>query len=95
VPVAPEANVAVKVTRSSFSTGSVTSLTSAAAWPTAAPTGRARSVMTVDSTAPRTDWMGPQTNSARSSRWLPMSERAPEPGPPLYRQLIGPPGSHA
>ena len=39
VPVAPDSNVAVKVTRSSFSTGSVTSLTSAAAWPTAAPSG--------------------------------------------------------
>ena len=83
MPVAPDSKVAVKVTRSSFSTGSVTSLSSAAAWPTAAPAGRARSLTKVDSTAPRTDRMGPQTNSDRSIRWLPMSDRAPDPGPPL------------
>src|SRR4029450_13201474 len=42
VPVAPEAKVAVKVARSSFSTGSVTPLSSAAACPTAAARGRGR-----------------------------------------------------
>ena len=34
--------------------------------PTAAPSGQRRSVEKVDSTAPRTDAIGPQTNSARS-----------------------------
>ena len=33
--------------------------------------------------------LSPQTNSARSIRWLPMSASAPVPGPPLYRQAIG------
>jgi hypothetical protein len=91
--VAPEAKVAVRVTRSSFSTGARSSPTATAACPTAVPSGSGRSATTVDSTAPRTDRIGPQRNSARSSRWLPMSERAPEPGPPLYRQLIGAFGS--
>jgi hypothetical protein len=90
--VAPEANVAVSVTKSSFSTGSRTSDNSAAACPTAALAGTARSVMNVDSTAPRTEVIGPQTNSERSRRWLPTSDSTPEPGPPLYRQLIGPNG---
>jgi hypothetical protein len=83
VPAAPEAKLAVKVATSSFSTGSVLSLSSAAAWPTAVPRGRARSPMTVGRVAPRTERMGPQTNSARSIRWLPMSDSAPDPGPPL------------
>src|SRR5690348_15747678 len=93
VPVAPEANVAVKVARSSFSTGSRTSLTAAPAWPTTAPSGSGRSATTVDSTAPRIDSIGPHRNSPTSIRWLPMSDSAPEPGPPLYRQLIGALGS--
>jgi hypothetical protein len=93
VPVAPDANVAVRVTRSSFSTGSRSSPTATAACPTAVPSGSGRPGMKVDRTAPRTDRIGPQRNSAGSSRWLPMSERAPEPGLPLYRQLIGARGS--
>ena len=83
VAVAPEANRAVNETTSSFSTGSRTSLSSARAWPTTAPSGTARSVTTVESTAPRTDSTGPHRNSARSTAWLPMSASAPEPGPPL------------
>ena len=47
---------AVKVTRSSFSTGSRSSLSSAAAWPDrGAQRQRAARVTNVDSTAPRTD----------------------------------------
>jgi len=83
VPAAPDANVAVNVATSSFSTGSKVSLSSVAAWPMAVPSGSARSWITVASTAPRTAVIGPPTNSARSVRWLPTSASAPEPGPPL------------
>jgi hypothetical protein len=90
VPTVPFLNVAVKVTTSSFSTGSRVSLTATVAeWPTAVPSGIGRSGINVDRTLPRMLSTGPQRNSPRSIRWLPMSESAPEPKAPLYRQLIG------
>ena len=83
VPTAPPAKVAVKVATSSFSTGSRVSLTATPpAWPTARPSGTGRSLTTVAKTVPATLRIGPQKNSPRSTRWLPMSASAPVPGPP-------------
>ena len=75
---------------SSFSTGARSSLTATpAACPTAVPSGTGRSGMSVASSAPHTERTGPQKNSPRSTRWLPMSASTPDPRPPWYRQLIG------
>ena len=90
MPVAPPANVAVKVAMSSFSTASRVSLTGTPpAWPTAVPSGSGRSGTTVVSTVPRTLSTGPHRNSPTSTGCVPMSASAPDPGPPRYRQLIG------
>ena len=90
MPVAPPANVAVKVAMSSLSTASRISLTGTPpACPTAAPSGSGRSGTTVASTVPRTLSTGPHRNSPTSTRCVPMSASAPDPGPPWYRQLIG------
>jgi hypothetical protein len=53
-----------------------------AAWPTATPSGTGRSFTAVRNVVPATDATGPQQNSPRSTRWLPMSASAPEPAPP-------------
>lgn len=83
VPVAPPANVAVNVAMSSLPTGSRSWLTATpAACPTAAPSGTGRSGIMVDRTVPRTLSTGPHRNSPTSTRWVPMSARAPDPGSP-------------
>ena len=86
VPTAPLANRAVNVAMSSLSTGSFSSPTAAAAWPTVAPSGTGRSLVKVWKTAPLTLAIGPQRYSPRSIRWLPMSASAPVPGPPLLER---------
>ena len=67
---------------SSFSTGSRTSPTGTPpACPTAVPSGTGRSGLAVFRTVPCTHRAtGPQRNSPTSTRWLPMSASAPEPG---------------
>ena len=74
--------MAVNVARSSFSTSARRAPTSARAWPTTAPTGIGRLVVTVANVVPRTVARGPPRNSARSTRWLPTSASTPEPAPP-------------
>ena len=83
MPAAPEAKLAVKVATSSFSTGSVTSLKLGGGVADGRAQGQGALAGDGGQVAPRTDRMGPQTNSARSIRWLPMSDRAPDPRPPL------------
>ena len=95
MPTSPEANRAVNVAVSSFSTSPSSSLTGAALCPTTAPSGSGRLPIWVDSDAPDTETMGPQTYSAASITCEPTSPSAPEPGPPLNRQLNGPRGSQA
>jgi len=88
--VAPLAKVAVNVAMSSFSTGSLTSLSGTPpACPTAVPRGTGRSGTMVRKTVPLTLSTGPHRNSPTSTRCVPMSASAPDPGPPRYRQLIG------
>ena len=80
VPTAPPENVAVKVATSSFCTGSRSSPSATpAACPTAIPSGTGRSFTAVTNVVPATDATGPQKNSPRSTRWLPMSASAPDP----------------
>lgn len=95
VPTRPDAKVAVKDAVSSFSTSPTSSETGAALCPTTAPSGSGRLVICVERTAPETDTMGPATYSAASMTCEPMSPSAPEPAPPLKRQLSGPRGSVA
>jgi hypothetical protein len=94
-PVSPEANRAENTAVSSFSTSPTWSLTGAARCPTTEPSGSGRSGTWVERTAPDTDTIGPQRNWPASMTWAPMSASAPEPGPPLNRQVSGPRGSQA
>src|SRR5918997_518036 len=94
-PVRPDSNRAVNIAVSSFSTSPTSSLTGAAPCPTTAPRGSGRLGIWVDSAPPDTATIGPQTYSAASITWAPMSPRAPEPGPPLNRQVKGLRGSQA
>lgn len=95
VPTRPDSKRAVKDAVSSFSTSPNSSETGAALCPTTAPRGRGRLGICVDSEAPETEAMGPATYSAASMTCEPMSPSAPEPRPPLNRQLSGPFGSVA
>lgn len=95
VPTSPDSNRTVKDAVSSFSTSPNSSETGAALCPTTAPSGSARLVICVDSTAPDTEAIGPATYSAASMMCEPTSPSAPDPGPPLNRQLSGPLGSVA
>ena len=83
MPAAPEAKLAVKVATSSFSTGSVTSLELGRGVADGRAQGQGALADDGGQGRSRTDRMGPQTNSARSIRWLPMSDRAPDPGRPV------------
>ena len=93
--VSPDWNRAVNMAVSSFSTSPISLLTGAAPWPTTAPSGSGRLGIWVDSTPPDTETIGPQMYSPTSITCAPMSPSAPEPSPPLNRQLSGPRGSQA
>ena len=95
VAARPDWNRAVKVAVSSFSTSPISLLTGAAPCPTTAPSGSGRLAIWIDTLPPETEAIGPHRYSPWSMMCAPMSPSAPEPIPPLNRQLSGPRGSQA
>ena len=91
----PEANRAVNVAVSSFSTSPTSLLTGAAPCPTTAPSGSGRLGIWIDRFPPDTATIGPHRYSPMSMMCAPMSPSAPEPIGPLKRHDNGPRGSQA
>ena len=78
----PDANRAVQVAVSSFSTSPISLLTGAAPCPTTAPSGNGRLPIWIDTLPPDTAAIGPHRYSPWSMMCAPISPNAPDPSRP-------------